>query len=145
MAQGTLMAGRRGLVMGVANDRSIAWGIAKAAADQGAELAFTYQGEALGNRVSPLAASVGSDIVLPGDVTDEPSLDAVFETLASRWTFLGGSRPSLVDSPAQTLTPTGPAATEVHVSKPDGWPAGAYRVEIFADGRLIGTREFEVR
>ena len=66
-------------------------------------------------------------------------------TLAARWTFLGGSRPSLVDSTAQTITPTGPAATEFHVSKPDGWPAGAYRVEIFADGRLIGTREFEVR
>ncbi len=66
-------------------------------------------------------------------------------TLAARWTFLGGSRPSLVDSTAQTIAPTGPAATEFHVSKPDGWPAGAYRVEIFADGRLIGTREFEVR
>jgi enoyl-[acyl-carrier-protein] reductase (NADH) len=79
---GELMAGRRGLIMGVANEKSIAWAIAQACAAEGAELAFTYQGEALGRRVQPLAASVGSDIVLPCDVTDEPSLDAVFETLA---------------------------------------------------------------
>jgi enoyl-[acyl-carrier protein] reductase I len=82
---GELMAGRRGLIMGVANEKSIAWAIAQACAAEGAELAFTYQGEALGRRVQPLAASVGSDIVLPCDVTDEPSLDAVFETLAGRW------------------------------------------------------------
>ena len=80
MATG-LMSGKRGLIMGVANDKSIAWGIAQACHDQGAELAFTYQGEALGKRVQPLAASVGSDIVLPCDVTDEASLDAVFATL----------------------------------------------------------------
>ena len=67
-AKGTLMAGKRGLVMGVANDRSIAWGIAKACAAQGAEMAFTYQGEALEKRVRPLAESVGSSIVLPCDV-----------------------------------------------------------------------------
>src|SRR5687768_11360553 len=85
MAQGTLMAGRRGLVMGVANDRSIAWGIAKAAADQGAELAFTYQGEALEKRVRPLAQTVGANIVLPCDVTDDASLDRVFETLRGDW------------------------------------------------------------
>jgi len=84
MASG-LMSGKRGLVMGVANDKSIAWGIAEACHDQGAALAFTYQGEALGRRVQPLAASVGSDIVLPCDVGDEASLDAVFATLASRW------------------------------------------------------------
>ena len=75
MATG-LMSGKRGLIMGVANDKSIAWGIAQACHDAGAELAFTYQGEALGKRVQPLAASVGSDIVLPCDVTDEASLDA---------------------------------------------------------------------
>jgi enoyl-[acyl-carrier protein] reductase I len=71
--------------MGVANDRSLAWGIAQAVAAHGAELAFTFQGEALQKRVEPLAASVGSSIVLPCDVTDEPSLDRVFETLKQRW------------------------------------------------------------
>jgi NAD(P)-dependent dehydrogenase (short-subunit alcohol dehydrogenase family) len=80
-AAGTLMAGKRGLIMGVANDRSIAWGIARAVAAQGAEVAFTYQGEALEKRVRPLAETLGSDIVLPCDVTDEASIDAVFETL----------------------------------------------------------------
>jgi len=84
-ATGTLMAGRRGLVMGVANDRSIAWGIAKACAAQGAEVAFTYQGEALEKRVRPLAESVGGRLVLPCDVTDEASVDAVFETLSREW------------------------------------------------------------
>ena len=84
-ATGTLMAGKRGLIMGVANDRSIAWGIARAVAAQGAEVAFTYQGEALEKRVRPLAESLGSDIVLPCDVTDEASIDAVFETLEQRW------------------------------------------------------------
>ena len=80
-----LMAGKRGLIMGVANDRSLAWGIAKAVAAQGAELAFTFQGDALKKRVEPLAASLGSKIVLPCDVTDEPSMDKVFETLAAEW------------------------------------------------------------
>ncbi len=80
-----LMKGKRGLVMGVANDRSIAWGIAKALADEGAELAFTYQGEAFGKRVQPLAESVGSNLVLPADVQDEASLDAVFDRLAQVW------------------------------------------------------------
>jgi enoyl-[acyl-carrier protein] reductase I len=80
-----LMAGRRGLIMGVANDKSIAWGIAQAVAAQGATLAFTYQGEALGKRVQPLAASLGSEIVLPCDVTDDASVDATFEAIAARW------------------------------------------------------------
>jgi len=84
-ARGTLLAGRRGLVMGVANDRSIAWGIAAATAAQGAQLAFTYQGEALQKRVEPLAESVGSRLVLPCDVTDEASMDATFETLRQQW------------------------------------------------------------
>ncbi|MDX2205047.1 MAG: enoyl-ACP reductase FabI [Hyphomicrobiaceae bacterium] len=79
------MAGKRGLIMGVANNRSIAWGIAKAAADHGAELAFTYQGDALKKRVEPLAAEVGSGIVLPCDVTDAASVDALFAALASTW------------------------------------------------------------
>ncbi len=83
MAQ--LMAGKRGLVMGVANDRSIAWGIASALAAEGAELAFSYQGEAFGKRVQPLAASVGSDLLLDVDVTDEASLDACFAALKDRW------------------------------------------------------------
>lgn len=85
IATGTLMAGRRGLIMGVANDRSIAWGIARACAAQGAEIAFTYQGEALEKRVRPLAESLGSRLVLPCDVTDDPSVDAVFERLAAEW------------------------------------------------------------
>ena len=80
-----LMAGKRGLIMGVANDRSIAWGIAQACREQGAELAFTYQGDALKKRVGPLAASAGSQIVLPCDVTDSASMDAVFAALAARW------------------------------------------------------------
>jgi enoyl-[acyl-carrier protein] reductase I len=80
-----LMKGKRGLVMGVANDHSIAWGIAKALAAQGAELAFTYQGEALGKRVKPLAQSLGIDMVLPCDVEDLTSVDSVFETLRAKW------------------------------------------------------------
>lgn len=84
MSQG-LLQGKRGLIMGLANDKSIAWGIAQACHAQGAELAFTYQGEALGKRVFPLAAELGSDIVLPCDVTDEPSIDAAFAALAERW------------------------------------------------------------
>ena len=83
-----LMRGKRGLVMGVANDHSIAWGIAKALADQGAELAFTFQGEALGKRVKPLAESLGSSIVLPCDVEDLASVDRVFEALKAQWTSL---------------------------------------------------------
>jgi enoyl-[acyl-carrier protein] reductase I len=84
-AAGTLMRGRRGLIMGVANDRSIAWGIAAACAAQGATLAFTYQGEALQKRVAPLASSVGSEFVVPCDVTDEASMDATFAAVADRW------------------------------------------------------------
>ena len=80
-----LMQGKRGLVMGVANDHSIAWGIAKTLAAHGATLAFTYQGEALGRRVTPLAQSVGADLVLPCDVEDIKSVDAVFDTLRQQW------------------------------------------------------------
>ena len=80
-----LMKGKRGLVMGVANDHSIAWGIAKTLAEHGAELAFTFQGEALGKRVKPLAASVGADLVLPCDVEDIASVDAVFAELKKQW------------------------------------------------------------
>ncbi len=80
-----LMAGKQGLVMGVANDRSLAWGIAKALRAQGARLAFTYQGDALGRRVRPLAESLDSDFVIEADVTAETSLDSVFASLAERW------------------------------------------------------------
>ena len=80
-----LMKGKRGLIMGVANDRSIAWAIAKAAHQHGAELAFTYQGDALKKRVVPLAESVGSDTVLPCDVIDTKSMDAVFAEIEQRW------------------------------------------------------------
>ena len=85
LERGQLMDGKRGLIMGVANNRSIAWGIAKSLASQGAALAFTYQGDAIKKRVEPLAAEIGSDIVLPCDVTDHASVDAVFGELAQRW------------------------------------------------------------
>lgn len=80
-----LMKGKRGLVMGVANDRSIAWGIASALAAEGADLAFSYQGEAFGKRVQPLAASVGSDFLIDVDVTNEESLDSLFAEIGRRW------------------------------------------------------------
>src|SRR5258708_24611878 len=80
-----LMQGKRGLVMGVANDHSIAWGIARTLAAHGAKLAFTFQGEALGKRVKPLAESVGSDVLLPCDVEDVASVDAVFAALHDQW------------------------------------------------------------
>ncbi|MBV1897575.1 MAG: enoyl-ACP reductase FabI [Rhodobacteraceae bacterium] len=80
-----LMTGKRGLIMGLANERSIAWGIARACAEQGAELAFSYQGDALKKRVEPLAAQLNSDIVLPCDVGDEASMDALFADLQDRW------------------------------------------------------------
>ncbi len=80
-----LMAGKRGLIMGVANDRSIAWGIARAAHSQGAELGFTFQGEALEKRVRPLAQSLGSDMVLPCDVASDEGIEEVFEEVDKRW------------------------------------------------------------
>jgi len=83
-----LMKGKRGLVMGVANDHSIAWGIAKTLAAEGAELAFSYQGEAFGRRVAPLAESVGSSLMVDVDVTDEASMDAAFNLLADEWKSL---------------------------------------------------------
>jgi enoyl-[acyl-carrier protein] reductase I len=81
LAGGRVMAGKRGLIMGLANDKSIAWGIAKACADAGAEIAFSYQGEALKKRVDPLAEQLGVAIVLPCDVGDEASIDALFAAL----------------------------------------------------------------
>src|SRR5258705_10233116 len=83
-----LMAGKRGLIMGVANDRSIAWGIARAVAAQGAELAFSYQGEALEKRVRPLATDLGSDILVDCDVSDMKALDRTFDALKERWDSL---------------------------------------------------------
>ena len=80
-----LMTGKRGLIMGLANDKSIAWGIAKAVAAEGAELAFSYQGDALLKRVQPLAESVGSSLMIPCDVGDEASLDALFARLEEEW------------------------------------------------------------
>lgn len=91
-----LMKGKRGLVMGVANDRSIAWGIAKALADQGAELAFSYQGEAFGKRVEPLAQSLGSDFLMDVDVLDDELLDRAFAAIELRW----GGLDFLVDAVA---------------------------------------------
>ena len=85
MAESALLKGRRGLVMGVANDHSIAWGIARALAAHGAELAFTYQGEAQAKRLKPLAASIGSTLILPGDVEKDDELDAAFAALKREW------------------------------------------------------------
>jgi enoyl-[acyl-carrier protein] reductase I len=84
-ATGTLMRGKRGVIMGVANDRSLAWGIAAACAAQGAELAFTYQGDALGRRVRPLAAQAGSDLLFSCDVADETSIDHAFAEIGKHW------------------------------------------------------------
>ncbi len=83
-----LMQGKRGLIMGLANDKSIAWGIAKALSGAGADMAFSYQGDALKKRVEPLAAQLGSDIVLPCDVSDSASVDALFDGLKERWDSL---------------------------------------------------------
>ena len=80
-----LMKGKRGLIMGLANDKSIAWGIAKACADAGAELAFSYQGEQLKKRVDPLAAQLGSDMVIECDVSDMTSMDALFDEIKAKW------------------------------------------------------------
>ena len=85
LATGNLMAGKRGLVMGVANNRSIAWGIAKAIVAQGGEVALTYQGDALKKRVEPLAAELGSSLVLPCDVTNGASMDGVFDAIGAAW------------------------------------------------------------
>ncbi|MEO3471921.1 enoyl-ACP reductase FabI [Roseomonas sp. CAU 1739] len=85
IATGTLMQGKRGIIMGVANDRSIAWGIARAIAAQGGEIAFTYQGDALEKRVRPLADSIGSTLVLPCDVADDASIDAAFSAIGKAW------------------------------------------------------------
>src|SRR5690242_6752351 len=85
MPKGELMKGKKGLVMGVANGNSIAWGIASQLAAQGAELAFTYQGEALERRVRPLAESVGSTLLAPCDVTDDASMDALFDKIEKQW------------------------------------------------------------
>jgi enoyl-[acyl-carrier protein] reductase I len=83
--RGSLLQGKRGLIMGVANDRSLAWGIAAACAAQGAELAFTFQGDALGRRVRPLAESVGSSLVMPCDVGDDATIDAAFADIEKAW------------------------------------------------------------
>src|ERR1700722_274381 len=85
IANGGLMRGKRGLIMGVANDHSIAWGIAKALSEHGAELAFTYQSPAFAKRVKPLANSLGSSLTLPCDVEDLDSLNATFDSLAKNW------------------------------------------------------------
>ncbi|MDD2794319.1 enoyl-ACP reductase FabI [Acidocella sp.] len=83
--KGTLMQGKRGLIMGVANNRSIAWAIAQAVAAQGGEVAFTYQGEALEKRVRPLANSIGTDFLLPCDVSDDSAMDIAFDALGEKW------------------------------------------------------------
>ncbi|MEO0467204.1 MAG: enoyl-ACP reductase [Pseudomonadota bacterium] len=85
MPQGNLMAGKRGIVMGVANGNSIAWGISRQLAAQGAEIAFTYQGEALERRVRPLVESIGMDTMIPADVTDDASMDAAFAAIKDKW------------------------------------------------------------
>lgn len=85
MPEGNLMAGKRGIVMGVANQNSIAWGISRQLAAQGAEIAFTYQGEGLERRVRPLIESIGMDTMIPADVTDDESMDAAFAAIKDKW------------------------------------------------------------
>ena len=85
MPTGALMAGKRGIIMGVANKNSIAWGIAQQLAAQGAEIAFTYQGESLERRVRPLVESIGMDLMIPADVTDDASMDAAFAAVKEKW------------------------------------------------------------
>ena len=85
MEAGNLLSGKRGLVMGVANDKSIAWGIAKAAANQGAEIAFSFQMEGFGKRLAPLADSIGSSIMIECDVAKEEAVDRCFAALATHW------------------------------------------------------------
>ncbi|HBH90498.1 MAG TPA: NADH-specific enoyl-ACP reductase, partial [Hyphomonadaceae bacterium] len=85
MPEGNLMAGKRGIVMGVANQNSIAWGISKQLAAQGAEIAFTYQGDGLERRVRPLVESIGMDFMIPADVTDDESMDAAFAAVKEKW------------------------------------------------------------
>ena len=85
MAEAKLMQGKRGLVMGVANDHSIAWGIARVLASHGAEIAFTYQGDAQAKRLRPLAQSIGSQVILPADVENDAELDAAFERIGTVW------------------------------------------------------------
>lgn len=97
------LEGKRGLVLGLANKNSIAWGIARAMADQGAELAFTYQSEALLKRVQPLAEEVGADPLLPCDVRDEQQVDAVFDQLGERWGGLDFLVHSLAFAPKEAL------------------------------------------
>ena len=115
MPAGNLMAGKRGLIMGVANNRSIAWGIAKAVAAQGAQLAFTYQGDALKKRVEPLAGELGSSLVLPCDVTDPDSVDLVFSTLEETcqvwiFSFMPSRFPTRTNWTADTSTPPRPTS-----------------------------------
>src|SRR5213078_2169250 len=110
MAEAGLMRGKRGLIMGVANNRSIAWGIAKACRAHGAEVAFTYQGEALKKRVEPLAAELGGRVLGHCDVGEPATIDAVFATLAETWARSISSctlsrSPTVTSSPAATSTP----------------------------------------
>jgi len=109
----TLMTGKRGLIMGLANDKSIAWGIAKACADAGADLAFSYQGEALKKRVAPLAAELGSDIVLPCDVADMASIDALFAGLGQHWDGLDFVVATDADRPRAGGAPERPGPLEL--------------------------------
>src|ERR1043165_9326336 len=102
-ARAGLMTGKRGLVMGVANDHSIAWGIAQVLAAQGAEIAFTYQGEAQKKRLGPPAQSIGSKIMLPADVEQDDQIDAVFDTLERQWGSLDFLVHSLAFSDAKEL------------------------------------------
>jgi enoyl-[acyl-carrier protein] reductase I len=113
-----LMRGKRGLIMGLANDKSIAWGIARALGDAGAEMAFSYQGEALLKRVAPLAAEVGSDLVLPCDVADMESVDALFASLADRW----GSLDFLVTPSASRTRTSCAAATSTRAARTSSPP-----------------------
>ncbi len=101
---GPMMAGKKGLIMGVANDRSIAWGIARVLAGQGAQLAFTYQGDAFGRRAIPLAESVGSDLLFACDVTNDNEIDQCFSDLGTHWDGLDGIIHSIAFAPREALS-----------------------------------------
>jgi enoyl-[acyl-carrier protein] reductase I len=144
----SIMKGKRGLIMGVANDKSIAWGIAKNCADAGAELAFTYQGDALLKRVQPLAQSVNSSIILSCDVTDSDSIKSVFNTLQEKWGKLDFIVHAIAFSHKDELrgryvdTSLGNFLTSMHVSCYSFTEVARYASELMVDGGSMLTLSY---
>ncbi|AJE46023.1 enoyl-ACP reductase FabI [Celeribacter indicus] len=144
-----LLKGKRGLVMGVANDRSIAWGIAKACADEGADLAFSYQGEAFGKRLAPLAESVGSDLMIDVDVTSPERMDAAFAMIADRWGKLDFVVHAIAYSDKSELTGRFRDTTvenfknSMHISCYSFIDVGRRAAELMPDGGSLITLTFQ--